>query len=833
MVSTRRRGHVAHRAGAAVLTAMLVIGSGIAASGSGHAQPLPFPIPFGTGSADGSTGSTDSSGSSGGIPGLPESENPGASPAPGRVAGELPIGSAVETISTNSGAGTISIGGEAQPHTSDRNNPVFAVFRAADRLRTESGTVPFQGYGFETIRNRLADTTTNKPGSLVIISSVPGVKRVDQGVVTTLLRAIGANPFTEDEIARLDAGASFSAVGRIGGDSGTAWTKVAPLSDKSLGGNITGFLRYSPMGLRYDFVPGRHTSIATALDSPSNTSNTIRVGPSTQYRSETIPNGSAGFHIVSLHTQTLALRTNTTIDTSARPELLGNELTLAATPDEGEPAPLVIVQSIGKPVPVASWNPAIRVIDALGGNSTAFLAMHEPVKADSSARGDYALIGSLDAGSRSSEAATVMESPTPLLGVLGPQRDFSYLPLASGPLGGVNTSQVDILSQAPTAFPQLNRPAELWMLGKLGLCQGAADSNCSFRTAYDADYETHGSDWYVFATNAGLLNYEAGLGFSDDEFRRTRTQIVTELLAVAEVHRFYTFLKHVFSGVEAEQAIRVADIANAVRDDLAPRDSELPTVAETFSLIKTLAEKLGSAVPAAQPITSSVLSAFTYASYASTAKNSILPAETKLVDPVKTAAGNLGRVMSETLVTTSLHFDTEGRIVVTDYGKLSAAAHAITTKVWALPSSATEERSKFGVAIKQWFAKKLLPVAYPWLIRGRTPTGGDGPGQVCFPMFAGVNTRSVIEATQSYDANGAPIRRIFFPSKANPQNTSQLNGVPSTFRTNTPSDSQAERLIAESPGGYDINLYELYGPRYFGTAHDAREDLRGCGVGRK
>ena len=56
-------------------------------------------------------------------------------------------------------------------------------------------------------------------------------------------------------------------------------------------------------------------------------------------------------------------------------------------------------------------------------------------------------------------------------------------------------------------------------------------------------------------------------------------------------------------------------------------------------------------------------------------------------------------------------------LIVSDYGKLTAADHHISTD-WALPADIKPTIDAYRTSAKQWFYEALIPTAYPYLIRG-------------------------------------------------------------------------------------------------------------------
>jgi hypothetical protein len=739
---------------------------------------------------------------------------------------EKPIGVSLETLSSRGNA--VVVDGIEQPNTSDRNGIFLTVLDAATRNLLESGTVPNNASGLNQLL--ITANAVHPKGSIFIISSAHGINAADRAMLTRVAAAVGAS-FTDAEFGRLTSNASFSIVGLSGAGTGTGWTKVAPTPPLPGDGNITGMLRWNPDGLRYDFVPGRPQTISTSVPdgSPPGTRffNVVGVGNGTFYDSDNIGANASGFHIVSLDPQTLALRRNVTVVTSASPQSLSGQLSAAAQPLPGELAPLVVVQSMGRPTPSPFWNDAAKVIEQLGGSPLTFLNM------DKAPAADYALIGSLSAGTRSTESAAVMGVPSPAVGVLGPVHDMTYLPLVAGPIGTVNIDQVNVVNQAPRDFPSINTAAENWIGFRLNICgdPGRVTTACDIRTRYGSDFEKRGSDWADLATRAELLTYESGHGFTDTEFSQTRDLLKVELRSVASVHRYYTFLQKIFSTAGGAGRVNVKPVGDTIFNSINP-DGAIQVEANMMQFIDKAVNFVSLFFPAIKPVTSNLLGAYSFTSYLSSKTG---PTATP-ANPVKVRGDQLTRQIADALAAAADNFDTEARIVATDPGKLAAAAQAIDSEEWALPDSSAEAVRALELGSKAWFAKALLPTAYPWLIRTTPPPLGttDLNKYSCklnTPPWKGAHPNLQLSAVQGFGADATPFSPIFFPSRDNPMGYNTDNER--NARANTPSNEVVELLFGTGPGQLRINKFEFYAPRYFGALHNANVGAERCDLYRR
>lgn len=736
---------------------------------------------------------------------------------------EKPIGVSVETLSSSSNA--VVIDGVEQPGTSDRNGIFLTVLDAATRNRLESGTVPNHAGGLTQLA--ITAETVHPKGSIFIISSAHGINAVDRALLSRVARAVGAS-LADAEFDRLTSNAAFSIVGISGGAVGTGWTKVAPAPPLSGNGNITGMLRWNPDGLRYDFIPGRAQTIVTSAsdDSPPGTRffNVVDVGNGENYYdSDNIGPNASGFHILSLDPHTLTLRRNDTVITSDRPQNLPFRLQAAAEPQPGELPPLVIVQSMGRPTPSPFWNDAAKVIERLGGSPLAFMNL------DKAPGGDYALVGNLKAGKSAFESGSILGIPGSVHGVLSPVHDMSYLPLVAGPVGTVNLEQVAVVNQPTAAFASLNIRAENWIGYRLNICGDPArvSVDCDIRTRYGTDYEKRGSDWADLATRAELLTYEAGHDFTEAEFRQTRALLQKELRGVASVHRYYTFLQKIFSTAGGAGRVNVKPVGDAIFNSINPNGG-VQTEANVMQFINNVVGFTSLIFPGIKAVTGNLLSAYSFTSYLSSKVGG--PTATP-ANPVKVRGDQLTKQIADTLANAADNFDTEARIVVTDPGKLAAAAQAIDSEEWALPDSSAEAVRGLELGTRHWFAKALLPTAYPWLIRTTPPPLGptDLSQYKCkqnTPPWKGAHPNLQLSAVQGFGDTGQPYTPTFFPSRDQPMAYNEDNER--YARANTPADAVVEMFFGTGRDQLNINKFEFYAPRYFGALHNANVGASGC-----
>jgi hypothetical protein len=113
-----------------------------------------------------------------------------------------------------------------------------------------------------------------------------------------------------------------------------------------------------------------------------------------------------------------------------------------------------------------------------------------------------------------------------------------------------------------------------------------------------------------------------------------------------------------------------------------------------------------------------------------------------------------------------------GLLLVSDYGKLMAANTHIDSD-WSLPAKGSADESqavdRLRIASKQWFYESLVPVGYPYLIRGNST---NARAMKC-PINSVTHREAwpnqpddaQMQATTGYDNNGNPIKSVYFFTK--------------------------------------------------------------------
>jgi hypothetical protein len=163
-----------------------------------------------------------------------------------------------------------------------------------------------------------------------------------------------------------------------------------------------------------------------------------------------------------------------------------------------------------------------------------------------------------------------------------------------------------------------------------------------------------------------------------------------------------------------------------------------------------------------------------------------------------------------------------GPILVSDHGKLMAANEHINTN-WHLPFDLIAASESLRTASNQWFYESLIPVAYPYLIRGdaanarsmdcRDPNHAGWPNQP--------DDAQMTNTTVGYDANGNPIKNVFFFARG-------------MWGAASPPSGLADPIFrSRNRGGLGVERLSFFTPSVFGNqiAHAFNRERPACLVG--
>ena len=832
MFSTRS-SRVRTRAGTALLVAVVAVTYLLNGGTAAADEPsIPFDFPD-TGSLDsGSSGSTGPD-----IPPTPDPNSPGST-GPGGLsllspnAGEPVLGVPIETLSDNPSA-SIIVNGEGMPDASDRQNLLIAVLDARTRVRLNSGTAPNNTDGLRILAS-IADSYRNRNDTIVIVSGHRGITNASRDpAVGNLLRALGAS-LSGNDLNRMEAGAPFSMVGKTAAPEGTAYTRVGVGVGDRAGGDITGLLRWSANGQRYDFTPPAPMPYSTRQEAADGRTVTMRVGDA---RYTSTANGPDGFVIRGFNSQTLEPAYNATVVTGsdAGNRELSTKLVAAANEvDAGGRPLLVMVQSFGRPRPTGAWQDGAEAIIRLGGSRLSFLSLD--------GTSDYTLVGGTAAGSTVVEMGSILGRPGPATGLIARSHDSSFKPLQSGPSGGLDVRQSEIMYQsayqggsdrAPN-FPSINAAAETYIGWKANVpgCTSPTAATCNvrekYRTNYNASWTSIRQD---LVSTVAMPTDGAAYSFTAAEFDAALAQLRKEVTSFVAVKTYYDNSQKSMGLVGGDAKLSVTQIGDAMVREVSPPAGST-VFADGVKLTNVMMNSVMLVAPELKTVWGPVSTLLGLTAYTSAASDSNAMA---LANQTRVRSDQLSRQVNDSLTASTYAFTTVALIMASDYGKLQAANTEIAEEHWVAPTEPGQLLNALKTGLRTWFASTLVPMTYPWLIRGTPPPVGPGDvnGLSCgLPSGFGsliqhhpwvrMPRNAQMRATWSFDANGPMRWNMFFTrEKPDVDNDDQYHDIIT--------QGTADMMFGNGPDQLNINLYDFMSPRYFGpTMHQANDAANFC-----
>jgi hypothetical protein len=672
-------------------------------------------------------------------------------------------------LATMTSDGEVTLDGQQVPRAALCEDPprCFRInYLLLDRetlQRVDSGSVEADVAGMDNLGS-IVDRYTGSLNYLVVLNwvSFVGELEPDRNALDELLRQIGAQHLTAVQRLRIGEGASDqnspgSAVGVAGSPAGSAFVTTGFRCDESLGcniarrGGLSGYLRLNGVTGKYDFVFTDPVDFDTQAhqtrtdDSPAQL--TIKVGD-TSYTKPNPGGGVSGFHLLELNAKTLQPILESVYATNAADgvqqpvavEGLVRELTDAV---DSRDRWLVFLQAFGAPHGNDNaWDQAAQQIERLGGTREVFDAMNAVVPRSlngesASRKGPYAFVGRVSSTAPLAEASYSLNGvPGRLRGVLMRARDGGYEPMLAGPplpngQAPVNTELIQIANQAPQPFPAFTDangrpidPADAEAVQKfLGgptvtrLCSATAPI-CEIRKSY---YESYDSNWSSIEgdlTNAKAKCAQPHQGFTPAQCEGIRAELRDEVSEVAKVTQYFgpLGLQQPFGAVGVSALANINEIAQEIKDAVKPP----PADNTTSSVLTVLSYLAGIAKTSLQttPVAAVLSGAFSIGAYFTKADGS-----PDLIGPqVTTAASKLGVELADDYRQAGDHLDDLGKLIVSDYGKLTAVAGKVDAAPgpgemdWRL-GNLGRARDALIRAAKQTIYQRLVPLAYPYMYK--------------------------------------------------------------------------------------------------------------------
>ena len=415
-----------------------------------------------------------------------------------------------------------------------------------------------------------------------------------------------------------------------------------------------------------------------------------------------------------------------------------------------------------------------------------------------------------------------------------------FTPVAGGTPMGVNTDLVDIMYQGEQGVPGLHcrcpwhhhrgdgRRRRVHRPGVKLCADAVTQPTCSVRQEFYKDYGA-GNDFFIQASislESGRFAYPGdGHGFSAADYAAVRKHLGEELAMVNMVRSYFTALQKPFG--EAAQAGTID--TKALTDELvaAVGAGRSGTTSFVLGLIGKIAALGGFAGPPVSAIAAGISASFGLAAYLTQPSG-----PPQLATDVRVSADQLGAQARAQLLATSRSLNGLSMLVISDYGKMKAVTDKEPTPLWRLPNDTGPALTQMNLAVRQSAAEKLVPLVYPWLLRG-TPERSAQSMSCSVEGFFMVHYQKNVWKDQpgnttmyrerdyiTSDGRSIPAPYWF----AKPGVDDDDNGV-------TPSAALGTMLFDPANASRNtlgLNLYSFLSPRVFGTIHQANDTAWLC-----
>lgn len=659
-----------------------------------------------------------------------------------------PIGTRLDTVADD--RGTIKLDGTPVPNTTEQCDPgadgrgcaghaSYAVFNRQTLELVTSGNVTGNGPGSQ----QLVDLATqyNAAPTYLMVVNLQGY--FPEGAGRKLLETLGVAKMTDADLTKtLASFVPVSIVGVPGSPAGSAFISNAFLNRLPpylrTAANMSGYLRLNPLSTTGDFEFVFTDQVEFNTDASAAPSQiTMKVGDRT-YAHDAPTDGSSGFFLVRLNSQTLAPDHDFFYVTNkpdgseipAEAKRMADDIAWATSPGNNNRGELlVMLQAFGKPKGTsAGWLQAAQAIENLGGNAQVFAQLNQGAS-DEPHQGRYAFTArsAMDAAAaESSQSLTGQAGDGKLHGLLGRGRDDQYEPLLADPTGAVNFDLVKIVNRpSPSGggFPVFTggQAAAASFLGRdpdiIGVCDRSAPT-CDVRKAYYENYV--GTNWGNILSRLGSDATRAkcaqgGPGFTATDCNAVRQEFELEIGRRNTVEEYFgpKGLQAPFGTAQVAALVDVAKVAEAIKTAIQPpaADNAASHALSIISFITKIGGLAGAVFPPAGAVASGLGAAFGLAAYLTHHDGS-----PDVVGPqVTAAAANLGSDLFGRYQRVSSYFTTESKIIMSDWSKLSeVAAVATSNPKWILGDIATSTET-IRLATTQAIYQALFSVAYPFL----------------------------------------------------------------------------------------------------------------------
>jgi hypothetical protein len=745
-----------------------------------------------------------------------------------------PIGVSINTMGRED---NIEIGDQRYP--GGRDDISYVILERATRAVVEADALNAEPSSTLAKLTELADkygSGSNYMRYSMIVTAPSGLDDGDQiEPFAALLKKLGVALPSVESFDALKARQPFSVIGIPGAPAGAATIRIAPAGyDPPVSAAITGYLQPNQAvdtdgAPLYEYVAGEQPSFETRAPGSAGSDNVMVINGRTYFA--TLPAGTtAGFQLVVLESLSLqpisskVLATNGPGDDHARQVLAAKELKAAL---ENPGGPIVFLQTIGKPSAAGpEWQGIVNSVVRLGGNAQLVNALD--------GTSEYALVSRLGAQAPPAEASTAYDKgpypapkypPAALIGTLARSRTSNFVPNLFGtptdnaPEAGINLALNKISYQPTQAWPELpggfaaeTAKAEHFICEGMKFCLGA--NSCP--TVRECFWQRYSADWGTELTLLQALKYPGvSKGFSERSFEAVKAELFAETADVANVKHYLTQLQEPFEKSDLSSYIDLQGISKKIYDSVQPPPLDNST-SWTMGLISKIIQ-LGSATPPPARYAAAGLSAvFGLASYLSNKTGQPILGSEVTARSSELAGELVSRIDMARKTSVGL-----GMLIVSDYGKLTAADQHISTD-WAFPADIKPAIDAYRTSAKVWFYEALIPTAYPYLIRANVNNARALACQKYHLSWENQPDTFQMNTTIGYDASGKPINGNFFFAKGIGRNSSPPASL---------GDEMFRPRGGENPG-LGIEKMRFFTPRLFGgSVYHALQGLETCALG--
>jgi hypothetical protein len=339
-----------------------------------------------------------------------------------------------------------------------------------------------------------------------------------------------------------------------------------------------------------------------------------------------------------------------------------------------------------------------------------------------------------------------------LVGTLTRTHQAQWTVQAASPNPDLGSSSLwQLAFKPPTAWPDSGTPQFTAAMRYIAKQLWPNEQITNVRAAYiskESDIET------VFVREIEKIDFEAGLGFGEPEFKALQSQLVTEVLDVIKVKEIFKKWQQILSVATFSGYVNVKGIGQKIESNAIQNAGDRNTTTE-LNPNGILSESLYIGADLLGPETGGVSEGVAVAAGVFGLVDAISPQEGTEVAPgpnpevIRDRASQLATDLVDRFDITSSSLEHLAEIFMADWGKLSTAAEDARGP-WAFGREVTETvKQSLSVSTATAFYEAMLPVSYrQWVIAPYvTDTNGTGPNRPAND-YQCIHYRSAVEGNQ-------------------------------------------------------------------------------------